>query len=59
MIAGSTVMAEPLAKAKAVAAMALKLYSTVKMRRALAVQVAIKVEPQILCRCSIISKYAY
>jgi hypothetical protein len=52
-------MAEPLAKAKAVAAMALKLYSTVKMRRALAVQVAIKVEPQILCRCSIISKYAY
>ena len=33
MIAGSTVMAEPLAKAKAVAAMALKLYSTLKMRR--------------------------
>jgi hypothetical protein len=36
-------MAEPLAKAKAVAAMALKLYSTLKMRRALAVQVVIKV----------------
>ena len=33
MIAGSTVMAEPLAKAKAVGAMALKLYSTLKMRR--------------------------